>query len=808
MSQLFSDLRSGLRQLLGSPLTTGAAILSLALGIGGTTAIFSVVDAVLLRPLPFAEPDRLVLVWSASKFDRGDHSPADFLDYRREARTFDGMAAVMSTSMSLTGDGEPEQLRVQSVSGTFFPLLGVKAMAGRTFVAADDGPEERGAVMLSEGLWKRRYGGRADAIGRVITLSDRRVEIVGIVPETFRFDVPADAWLLGRRGVPHASNMLGDLTTNRDVHIVTVVGRLRQGVTIAAAQSDLEAIAARLARDYPAYNTGRSVALEPLASALVGDTSTVLFALLGAVTLLLLIASVNVANLLLVRSEGRTLELAMRTALGASRGRLASQILVESLVLAALGGLAGGLLALLGTDALLRLAPADLPRFEEVAIDMRVLAFASLLTLVVGVAFGCWPAWRASRQTIGATLNTVARGSIGRDRRRAQQLLVAGELSLALLLLVGAGLLVSSFARLLSTPPGYDPRGIVAADVALPGDRYANPARKARFHADVLEQLRSAPGIAGAAMGLTAPIASGMSRGVWIDGQPDPGPGRRPSMGFLTISENYFQLLGIPLRRGRAFTARDDAGAPTVVIVNEAFARRHFPGEDAVGKRIGFGDPRYAKYWRTIVAVAADTRRLSDPPRPTAYIPFQQNTEPWSTGVFFVKTSLPTAVAGDAIRRAVLTADGDQPISRVRTLDEALYRSVSTQRFTTIVSTSFAALALLLAAVGTFGVMSHIVGTRTRELGVRMALGATRGDIVRLVLGQTSRIVAAAMAAGLGAAWLLGGAMQSLLFEVKPGDPTTFTVAAFGLASVALIAGYIPVRRALARNPLTSLKNE
>jgi putative ABC transport system permease protein len=532
MSQLFSDLRSGLRQLLGSPLTTGAAILSLALGIGGTTAIFSVVDAVLLRPLPFAEPDRLVLVWSASKFDRGDHSPADFLDYRREARTFDGMAAVMSTSMSLTGDGEPEQLRVQSVSGTFFPLLGVKAMAGRTFVAADDGPEERGAVMLSEGLWKRRYGGRADAIGRVITLSDRRVEIVGIVPETFRFDVPADAWLLGRRGVPHASNMLGDLTTNRDVHIVTVVGRLRQGVTIAAAQSDLEAIAARLARDYPAYNTGRSVALEPLASALVGDTSTVLFALLGAVTLLLLIASVNVANLLLVRSEGRTLELAMRTALGASRGRLASQILVESLVLAALGGLAGGLLALLGTDALLRLAPADLPRFEEVAIDMRVLAFASLLTLVVGVAFGCWPAWRASRQTIGATLNTVARGSIGRDRRRAQQLLVAGELSLALLLLVGAGLLVSSFARLLSTPPGYDPRGIVAADVALPGDRYANPARKARFHADVLEQLRSAPGIAGAAMGLTAPIASGMSRGVWIDGQPDPGPGRRPAWAF------------------------------------------------------------------------------------------------------------------------------------------------------------------------------------------------------------------------------------------------------------------------------------
>jgi putative ABC transport system permease protein len=718
------------------------------------------------------------------------------------------MAAVLSTSMSLTGEGEPEQLRVQMVSGSFFPLLGVRALEGRTFVAADDGPEERGAVMLSEGLWRRRYGGRADVIGRVVTLSDRRVEIVGIVPGSFRFDLAADAWLLGRRGVPFASNALGDITTNRDVHIVTVVGRLRDGITLGAAQADLDAIAARLARDYPQFNTGRTVTVEPLASALVGDTSRIVLALLGAVTLLLLIASVNVANLLLVRADGRTLELAMRTALGASRSRVASLLLVESVILAGLGGLTGVALAIWGSDALLQLAPPDLPRLTEVTVDVRVLAFASALTLVVGLGFGAWPAWRGSRQTIGATLNTVARGTVGRDRRRAQQVLVAGELALALVLLVGAGLLVSSFSRLMHTPPGYDPRGIVSAEVSLPSDRYGDPARKARFHETVLEGLRSAPGITEAAMGLTAPVSFGMSRGVWLDGKPDPPPGQTRGMGFLTVSDNYFRVLGIPVRRGRAFTDRDDAGTAPVAIVNETFARRYFPGEDAIGKRIGFGDRKYAGYWRTIVGIAADTRRLSDPARPAAYIPFRQNVEPWNSGVYFVKTSLPTAAAGDLLRRAVLGGDPDQPISRVRTLDEALYRSVSTERFTTIVSAAFALLALVLAAVGTFGVMSHLVGTRVRELGIRMALGAQRRDVVRLVLGQMTRVVALATAAGLSGSWLLGGSIRALLFEVTPGDPATIATAVSALAGSALVAAYIPVRRALAQNPLASLRAE
>jgi predicted permease len=810
MGQVLSDFRFGLRLLAKSKLTTAAAIVSLALGIGGTTAIFSVVDAVLLRPLPYAQPDRLVMVWSTRQSELGQHSPADFLDYRRDARAFDGMAAVRGSSMSLTGAGDPEQLQVQSVSGNFFTLLGVRAIVGRTFEPADDGPEDRGAVMLSEGLWKRRFGGRTDVIGSQITLSDRRVEIVGVMPESFRFESPADAWLLGRRGVPHMSNMLGDLTTNRDVHIVTVIGRLREGVAIQAAQSELDAIAARLAREYPQFNAERGVLIEPLAPALVGDTSTIVLVLLGAVTLLLIIASVNVANLLLVRTDARSLELVMRTAMGASRRRLASQILIECLLLAGLGGLLGVTLAVWGTEALVRLAPQQLPRLDEVTVDLRLLAFGFFLTLGVGLGFGLWPAWRASRQTPGTTLNTVARGAVSRDRRRGQQILVTGELTLALVLLIGAGLLVSSFTRLLTTPTGFDPHQIVAADVSLPGDRYADPQRKARFHADVLERIRNSPGITSAAMGMVAPGASfDMTRGVWLDGQPEPPPGRTPGMAYQLISPNYFQLLRIPLLRGRLFTERDDAGAASVVIVNESFARRYFPGEDVIGKRIGFGDRRYAKYWRTIVGVVADMRRQpADAPIPTSYAPFEQNVEPWSTASYLVKTSLPAAAAGDIVRRAVLAVDADQPVSRVRTLDDALSRSVDVQRFTTLVSTSFAVLSLLLAAVGTFGVMSHIVGTRTREMGIRMALGAQRRNIVALVLRQTAVDVGIAMLAGLGGAALLGRSMRTLLFEVTPGDPATLAVAAAVLGTAAFAASYLPIHRALAQNPLASLRSE
>jgi putative ABC transport system permease protein len=811
MTQLLSDLRYGARLLMRSKLTTAAAIVSLALGIGGTTAMFSVVDAVLLRPLPYAAPDRLVMVRATSKFGRGDLSPADFLDYRNDARSsFEAMASLMTSSMSLTGDGDPEQIRVHSVSGNFFTLLGVRPLAGRTFLPKDDEPGAPEQVMLSETLWRKRYGASAGVIGKSVTIADRRVDVVGIVPASFRFDSPADAWLLGREGVPRSGGGLADLRTNRDIHVLTVIGRLRPGISQPVAQAELDAIAKRLEAAYPQFNTGAGVALEPLQLALVGDSRPVLLVLLAAVVLLLLIACVNVANLLLVRLQGRTMELVMRSALGASRARIARQVIVESLLLAALGGTVGVLLAVWAVPLLVRLAPTDLARVSEVSLDVRLLLFAMLVTALTGVAFGVWPAWRASRGALSAVMNAAARGGAARDRRRAQQLLVGAELAIALVLLVGAGLLMTSFNRLMRVDPGFDPAHVVAVDVALPGSRYStDPMRKARFHDAVLERLQAEPGIEAAAMALRPPMTQAINRGVWIDGQPEPRPGDLHTMSFVPVSEQYFDLLGIPVRRGRAFGAADRDNAPRVAVVNEAFARRYFAGQDPIGRRIGFGNRAAPGYWRTVVGLAADTReRPASPPLPTAYIPYRQDVEPWNFGAYVVKSSLPVTTVGEAVRRAVLDADPDQPISRVRTLEEAMATSIAVQRFTTVLAMLFAGLALLLAGVGTFGVMSHVVTTRTREIGVRLALGAQRGDILRLVVGQAARVAIAASFAGLAAAALAGSSLRALLFEVAPGDPRTLGAAVAVLVCTALAASYLPVRRMLAQNPLRSLRNE
>jgi putative ABC transport system permease protein len=811
VNQLLNDLRYAVRLLANAKLATAAAIASLALGIGGTTAMFSVVDAALLRPLPYADPDRLVMVWATSKFGtRGALSPADFLDYRKDVRLLEGTASMFASSMSLTGDGDPEQVRVQSVSGNFFTLLGVPAVAGRTFVPADDAPEAREQAMLGEGLWKKRYGGRIDIIGRQITLAGRRVEVAGIVPAGFRFDSPADVWLLGYRGVPRGSPTLGDMTTNRDIWILVVVGRLRGDVAVQSAQAELDTIAARLKREYPQWNTDRGVRLESLQTALVGDTRTVLLVLLGAVVLLLLIAAVNVANLQLVRTEGRTMELLMRTALGASRARLAMQVLVESILLAAIGGALGILLAVWGIDVLVRLAPGNLARIGEAAVDRRVLAFAGCVTGITGLGFGLWPAWRGSRMPLGIAMNAAARGSVGRERRRAQHLLVFGELAVALVLLVGAGLLATSFVKLMTVDTGIDARKVVAVGVSLPGERYAgDPARKARFHETVLQRAQAEPGVDAAAMALAAPMSPAINRGVWIEGQPEPRPGDLHNMRFLTISEQYFDMLGVGVRRGRAFTSDDRATSLGVAIVNEAFTRRYFPGRDAIGQRIGFGERRNPGYWRTIVGIAADTReRPATAPAPTAYIPYRQDGEPWNFGSYLVKSSLPPATIGEAVRRAVLSADPDQPISRVQPIEEAAAASIAVQRFTTVLATLFAGLALLLAAVGTFGVMSHVVSTRTQEIGVRLALGAPRGAIIRMILGQAFGVAAAASMTGLIAALLVAASLRSLLFEVRPGDPVTLLAAVGVLLLTALTATYVPIRRTLAQNPVPSLRAE
>lgn len=807
MAHLLGDLRFGLRLLRRTPLTTAAAIASLGLGIGGTTVMFSAVDAVVLRPLPYHDADRLVRVHASSSLgSRIDLSPGDFQDYRL-ASSFEGVAAMDAASVTLTGDGPPEQARAQWVSGNFFTLLGTDALHGRVFMPSEDRPGTPPAAVLGEGLWRRRYGAQPAILGRTITVAGHPIEVVGIVPSAFRFEQPADLWLLGERGVPRFSRIPGVLAENRDIHTITAVGRLKPGVTLDAAQAELGAIGARLAREYPQWNTGWTAGAEALQASIVRDSWRILVVLLGAVALMLLIASANVASLLLLRTQARSLELAMRTALGADRGRLASQVLAESLLLAAFGGVLGLLLASWGVDVLVRLAPAGLPRTEEIAVNGRMFVFALVATAATGLAFGWWPAWRASRTSLVAALGAGSRGQVGRERRRAQFVLVGGELAIALVLLVGAGLLLASLARLLAVDPGFDPRGLVAVDVSLPGARYEDPVRKADFHRAVVENMTGLPETTGVAMAMRAPMTRPIDRGVRVEGRPAARPGEMPTMSYLTVSERYFDVTGVRLVAGRAFTSRDDAGAVPVAIVNEAFARRYFPGEVPLGRRIGFGDPEHPKYWRTIVGVARDTRDvIARAPEPLAYAPVAQDREPWNFGSYLVKSSLPTAAVGDRVRRAVLSVDPDQPVARVRAIEEDMRASIAIERFTAMVAAVFAGLALLVAAVGTFGVMSHLITSRTRELGIRLALGATRRDIVSLVIGRAAQLVAAATVLGLGASLLLGRWLQALLFEIAPTNAATIVTATSVLVLTALAASYLPLRRALADDPMASLR--
>jgi putative ABC transport system permease protein len=816
MIQFLTDIRFGVRLLLKAPITSAAAILSLALGIGGTTTIFSAVDAVLIRPLPYASPERLVLVSATSPmFNRaestrrgGDLSPADFLDYRNNS-SFEGLAAVSTNAVRLTGDGAPEQAVAAQVSGNFFSLLGIKPVAGRLFLPSDDAPGQRAQAVLSQALWQRRYGARSDLIGRTINVSDQPVEVVGVAPAGFRFEQDADLWLLGDRGLPRFTS-IPNLHQNRDVHIMTTVGRLREGVSIPEAQAEFDVISARLAREYPKTNKGWGTALDPLQSAFVGHTKPMLMLLFGAVALMLLIASVNVANLMLVRTKARAVELAMRNALGASPGRVFRQILAESAVVASLGGLLGLVCALWGVNALVGLAPEGLPRLDEVAVDGRIAAFAVAATALVALGFGFWPAWQASRASLSSAIQGSVRSTSSHEARRSQLLLVSSELAIAQVLLVAAGLLLTSFERLTSLDPGFDPHELVAVDVSLPGSKYRDGAPRIRFHEEVLERLAAAPGVRSVAMTMQAPMRPNpITRGVWIEGRPALPPGHYNLTAFTTVSEKYFDTIGVTLLRGRGIAREDGSRAPDVVVINDAFRRRYFPAEDPVGKRVGYGSPNDPHYWRTVVGVVADVREsLGQPPSPMIYAPFRQAYEPFTFSAYVVKTSLPVATVGEIVQRAVMASDADQPVSRLRPVTADMRASIATQRFTMFISSMFAGLALILAAVGTFGVMSHAVRGRTREVGVRMALGATRQSIVRLMLGEAAVVAMASTAAGLAAAAALAPSIQALLYDVRPRDPSTMAISGLTLIGVAILASYIPIRRMLGQNPLSALRSD
>ncbi|MGD9904391.1 MAG: ABC transporter permease [Vicinamibacterales bacterium] len=812
------DLLSGLRILRRSPGLAAAAILSIGLGIGATTAIFGVVRHVLLRPLPFADPGRLVVLWETSPEDPDRWiAPANFLDWRRAGgEVFAEMAAYDTFSAAVTGPGEPERLRVASASGTFFAVLGQPARVGRTLTAEDDRPGAPCVAVLTEGLRQRRFA-EDTAVGAALVLDGRPCDVVGVLPADFQFPLAprAEAWINGDRGIPRSFPFPGDITAVRDSHILYAVARLRDGVAVDTATAALQTVMDRLAVEHPDTNTGLGARAVPLHEAVVGNVRPVLWLLQITVVVLLLVACANVAHLLLGRATARRQEIAVRTALGAGRGQLVRQLLAEALALAIPGGLLGVLAARWGVDLLVASAPDGIPRLAGAGVDGPVVTVAAAVTAITTVAFGLAPALgltRRDRPPLPASGQRVAGRRAARWGHRA---LVVGELALAQVLVVGALLLTASLVAATRVELGFATEGRLAAELTLARDRYLTPAGsgddfridpqpKRQFVEAVLARLAAAPGVRGAAAAFTAPLSGAPNRGIRIEGAPEPGPGEEPDADFQVVSPDFFRTLGIAVREGRAFTTADDARAQPVAVVNEAFARRYFSGGPALGRAVTFGGSQR----HVVVGVVADTRyrHAEQPPDPTFYLPLAQNDERWPFLAIVVWADGDAAAAAPLVREAVRAADPAQALTALRTFDAIFAEALATRRFNTRLIALFGATALLLAALGAYGVMTAAVTARTRELGVRAALGASARQLRGLVLGETLALAGVACLAGLALAAAGRGLVRALLYGVTPGDPGVLAAGAACVVLVALVAAWLPARRAARVDPVDALR--
>ena len=814
-SQMLQDITLGFRIFRRHFVLSAAAVLSLALGIGANTAIFSVLQNVVLHALPYDDPDRLVIAWE-TRFDNPKRwvAPANFVDWRREAKSFASLAAFDDFSPTLSGFGEAERLHALSASGTLFTTIGVNARLGRTLIPSDDEPGAPGAAVLSSGLWTRLFGESPTALGRAITLDGRPYTVVGVMPPDFTSPLIADIdiWLSGDRGVPRTFPFGGDVTSVRDSHIIFVVGRLGAGVSRDAAQQELSALMVELSRRYPDTNAGLGVNVVPLHEAVVGNVRPLLMLLQLAVGMMLLIACANVAHLLLGQAARRQGEIAMRVALGAGRQRIVRQLMAETLVIAIPGGILGLVLATWGLDALVAVAPAALPRVQEIGVNPMVLAFTTGVTLVTAMLFGLGPAFQSTRTAAAAQSSLRIAG--GRGVRRWHHAIVVTELALAEILLVGAGLLLASFMASQRVDLGFQLEGRVAADLNLAPERYLRPVkpgefridttRKNQFVNDVLERVRATPGVRAVAAAFTSPLSGEPNRGISFPGRPPKGPGQEDTADFQLVTPDFFRAVGATLVRGRAFTDADRADGVPVAIVNQAFVNNYFPGQDPVGQRFQFGNKRVHE----IVGIVADMRYryVESPAAPAFYLPITQNDEPWPFMSFTAWTDGDAAALAPVLRQAIRAADSNQAITRVRTYDEILSRALAPRRFNTTLVALFALAALVLAAVGTYGVMAYAVSTRTRELGVRAALGASPRELLQLVLKQGAMLTVIAVAIGATASLLATRLIATMLYEVAPRDPVTFATVAGVLTTVALIATWIPARRVVRVNPIRALR--
>jgi predicted permease len=800
------DLRYAIRQLRRNPGFTAVAILTLALGIGANTAIFSVVDAVLLRPLPYKDPSQLVILQEIDP-RVGDVSVTypDFLDWRQQSHTFAQMAAFHNRGFNLSGVEQPERIVGYGVSPNFLSMLGVRPVLGRDLLPAEEKQGTEPVVLLSYKLWQSHLGADPQVLGRSIMLDGQSFVIVGILPRTFQF--------LGKSEIIAPIGVWAGKLMDRGNHgDLGVLGRLAPGATIAQARTEMGALASLLAQQYPATNRDEGVSLYGLRDLFVGDTRPAILVVFGAVTFVLLIACLNVANLFLVRSTVRAKEISVRLALGASRGRVIRQMLTESFLLALLGGALGIVVGAWGITGLGHLLPPDSFQSMGVQMDFGVLVFTAMIIMLVAVAFGLGPALQASRQDVQESLKEGGRGSTtGTAQHRVRRMLAIAETALALVLLVGAGLMLSSLYHLLKVSPGFQPDRVLTMEMDLRSTQYSKAPAVMNFWQQVLDRVRALPAVEAVAVGTNIPLTFNHDRSdITIDGLPTPASGDSPHPDWHVISSGYTHALGVPLLRGRAFTETDNETAPPVALINARMAQRFWPNEDPTGHRFAWGHPENNKdiKWITIIGVLSDTKLygLANPSRLEIYLPFRQEVA--NDMNLIVRSSADPLRLTAAIRESVAAVDKDQPIFGITTMKDIVDNSESTRHVTFVLLGLFSALALVLAAIGVYGVIAYNVQRRTQELGIRIAFGAQKNDILRLVLKEGTRLTLLGVAIGILAALGLTRLMSALLFGVSPTDPLTFLGVALLLTLVSLAACYIPARRAVNVDPMVALRYE
>jgi putative ABC transport system permease protein len=815
LQELGQDIRYGLRQLRRNPGFTAVAVLTLALGIGANTAIFSLIDAVMLRPLPFPDSGRLMSVISSlqSSNTPDNASYPDFLDWRARNHVFSSIAAWRQDNYNLTGGEMPLHLRAVVASADLLRVLKVRPFLGHGFLPGEDSPgalNGTNPVILSYGLWQQRFSSDPQVLGRVIRLNDKPYTVVGVMPANFQFPIQSDRvdiWTtMAPDLVPGVDGK--SMASQRGAHYLDVVARLRPGVTVGKAQAEMSTIVHQLNRQYP-ENKPRNVMVMPELKQLVGDAGTALMVLLSAVGCVLLIACGNVANLLLARASTRQKEMAIRTALGATRGRVIRQVLVESVLLALGGGAAGTLMAVWGIEFLKSLIPQQVPRIGQIGLDARVFAFTAALSLVTGILFGVFPALKSSRTWLANSLKEGGRSSEAGDRRTpARGVLVVGEVAVALCLLVGAGLLIQSFVRLENVDPGFNPHHVLTFNLVLP-DRYSQ-AQQIDLFERAVTGIRTLPGVRAASAVVPLPLsADNVSTAFDIEGQSSVR-GHEPDTNYSFVEPDFFKTMGIALLKGRDFTWDDTLKTPPVVIINDALAKQFFPGQDPIGKRLNahIGNGYSKPPMREVVGVVRDVKNhgLSGSPGPQVYVPLAQS--PLDVMTFVVRTAVDPISLAAAARGQVKLLDKDLPLFGVETLDDYVGQSLAPPRFVALLVGIFGGIALLLAMVGIYGVVSYSAAQRTHEIGIRMALGAEKRDVLRMVLGQGIKLALIGVAIGIAGALALTRFLASILYGVKPGDPLTFAAVSLILIAVALLACYVPARRASKVDPMVALRCE